>query len=1279
MVHLLGGSGSGSNSPSPRHSVHGSVLSSAQGNSQYLVPVSENPKKSRVSTGSRSVASDMKSDSNESSTSLPVDGQGSGYSPSGHSIPKSEGRSVEETVKKFRLYEALRSGDTAFISKTLRGSSEKGSAEVSTAARNQILHLAIQCAELPVIEYLLLHTSPTPPLSASQSGLPYLDINTRDPATGNTPLHVAVQLARQDVLGVLLSQPTINDSIPNFQGKTAVDLARSPSIFEKLELAKGVFVENATKRLLDLIFRKDYPEIERLLEDERVKGWLDVNTIDISPSDFNTPSDRPHSGSGKDSKKLSKIASKEGQSSAVDMVGGSTLLHEAARNKDAQLIQILLLHGADPFRRDKKGKLPQDITKDDKIKAVFKKSPAAAHAQRGIEEKAILGGAQGAVGIEAIGEQGREMKGYLKKWTNYTGGWKLRWFVLEDGVLSYYKNQDDIESACRGAINMRIASLHMDPQDKQRFEILGKNSVKYHLKANHVVEAKRWYWTLNNAIQWAKDEAKDAEKRKGAEAERIGRLKELTVQQQRQQLQNQRNAPNAELAELTLGQSTRSSSIVDLGATANEALYPESRQPAAQVTTKSHRDEDSDSEDDDDDNGSDSNSRKEPPTSDSLALAANSARLQLDLLAQVCLALQFQRQEDPNTTLGDETVSAALEGYDGAVKSLKKLVGDVLKMTKERERYWKYRVSKEQDMRRLWEENMQRLAEEHEVLQGEVGMERGKRKRTKRVLKEVLRREQALGSSATSAGFGPEHEEAEAGEKKDGEAFEMTTGVPELKRIFQALGSVELDSCGAAKDKRRSIQPVKPKALELDFDSSSDEDDDEEFFDAVDAGEVEVQTQMPKSPPPEPVQEFDIDIREHKKQAIEPSMVGYEDSPRTRLAMDSDNRPKISLWGILKSMIGKDMTRMTLPVSFNECTSLLQRVAEDMEYTDLLDSAADRQDTTERMVYVAAFAASEYSSTINRIAKPFNPLLGETYEYCRPDKGYRFFVEQVSHHPPIGAAWAEAPKWDYWGESAVKSKFYGTSFDINPLGTWFLKIRPVGGQEELYTWKKVTTSVVGIITGSPTVDNYGLMEITNHTTGDTCIMDFKQRGWTVASAYQVKGKVMDAQGQHVWSIGGRWNDKIYARRSTGSNDSGEIAAPGSSAFKNQSTFLIWESNPRPNMPFNLTQFAVSLNALPEKLRPVLCPTDTRLRPDQRAMEDGKYDFAAEEKNRLEEKQRAKRKEREASGEEYEPRWFKKSRCKVTGEEYWKFTHEYWEMRKEAALSGGVWKRVEDIF
>jgi hypothetical protein len=392
------------------------------------------------------------------------------------------------------------------------------------------------------------------------------------------------------------------------------------------------------------------------------------------------------------------------------------------------------------------------------------------------------------------------------------------------------------------------------------------------------------------------------------------------------------------------------------------------------------------------------------------------------------------------------------------------------------------------------------------------------------------------------------------------------------------------------------------------------------------------------------------------------------------------------LQSILKSMIGKDMTKMTLPVSFNEPTSLLQRCAEDMEYADLLDVAADRTESTERLVYVAAFAASEYASTIGRVAKPFNPLLGETYEYARPDKQFRFFIEQVSHHPPIGAAWADSPRWTYWGESAVKSKFYGRSFDINPLGTWFLRLRPTNGdKEELYTWKKVTSSVIGIITGSPTVDNYGTMEIKNWTTGEVAIVDFKPRGWTASSAHQITGKVCDSRGQPRFSLGGRWNHKIYARLTPGYEAAVEEPKMGQmhhrdSIMDMNQAFLVWEANARPKgIPFNLTPFVVTLNDCNDTLRPWLAPTDTRLRPDQRAMEDGEYDFAAVEKERVEKKQRAKRKERELNGDEFMPRWFSKGRCEITGEEYWNFSGTYWEEREKVGKGDGEWVDVEDIF
>ena len=259
----------------------------------------------------------------------------------------------------------------------------------------------------------------------------------------------------------------------------------------------------------------------------------------------------------------------------------------------------------------------------------------------------------------------------------------------------------------------------------------------------------------------------------------------------------------------------------------------------------------------------------------------------------------------------------------------------------------------------------------------------------------------------------------------------------------------------------------------------------------------------------------------------------------------------------------------------------------------------------------------------------------------------------------------------------MKSKFYGKSFDINPLGTWFLKLRPASGGEELYTWKKVTSSVIGIITGSPTVDNYGPMEVKNWTTGEVCILDFKPRGWKASSAYQVSGKVLDADGNPRWSIGGRWNDKIYARLTPGFET--EVTAPAATAKPNEpnslQACLVWEAHSRPTgIPFNLTPFVVTLNALPDSLRPILPPTDTRLRPDQRAMEDGQYDFAATEKNRVEEKQRAKRREREANGEEFVPKWFSRGKCDVTGEEYWISNGGYWRAREK-----GGWDGVEDIF
>lgn len=603
-------------------------------------------------------------------------------------------------------------------------------------------------------------------------------------------------------------------------------------------------------------------------------------------------------------------------------------------------------------------------------------------------------------------------------------------------------HEDDAGSACRGAINMRIAKLHMDPQDKTRFEVQGKSSVKYHLKANHQVEAKRWFWTLNNAIQWSKDEAKDQERQKQRKESVLREAKAgITVSDvsggsgkaDRLGLSSKALTP----ATLAGGPLTATASRVSLqdstfgiGSIAGDddgSLYGSREHSIAghdvgQEEGTSRTAAITGDADDDEEYGDDASSHElRPASKDAFNITAHSASLQLDLLSQVSFGLQEETTKEQAMPVSDPTIVQALATYASAVASLQELVNNLLKISRDRDAYWQGRLDREADVRRLWEDSMAKVAREQEELEGRIEESEEKRKRTKRALRDALEGQDDSHEQPTQV-----MSQTEGG---------IDTEVHKLPLRRQSSAPRRRKSVGVKDLSRRKSTIAGFTDL-----SDSDSDEDEEFFDAVDAGEVEVVDIMPESMPKEASpsvpkereQKAALNIRDVRRSEIEPSFHGYEDPLRERLKMDSDDRPKISLWviimrlilnlyntnvekkGILKSMIGKDMTKMTLPVSFNEPTSLLQRVTEDMEYSDLLDRAADRPESTERLVYVAAFAASEYASTIGRIAKPFNPLLGETYEYVRPDKGYRFFIEQVSHHPPIGAAWAEAPKWDYY-------------------------------------------------------------------------------------------------------------------------------------------------------------------------------------------------------------------------------------------------------------------------
>lgn len=62
--------------------------------------------------------------------------------------------------------------------------------------------------------------------------------------------------------------------------------------------------------------------------------------------------------------------------------------------------------------------------------------------------------------------------------------------------------------------------------------------------------------------------------------------------------------------------------------------------------------------------------------------------------------------------------------------------------------------------------------------------------------------------------------------------------------------------------------------------------------------------------------------------------------------------------------------------------------------------------------------------------------------FCRDDLGFRLLSEQVSHHPPISAFYAEGLNNDFVFHGSIypKLKFWGKSVEAEPKGTMTLEL-----------------------------------------------------------------------------------------------------------------------------------------------------------------------------------------------------------------------------------------------
>lgn len=171
----------------------------------------------------------------------------------------------------------------------------------------------------------------------------------------------------------------------------------------------------------------------------------------------------------------------------------------------------------------------------------------------------------------------------------------------------------------------------------------------------------------------------------------------------------------------------------------------------------------------------------------------------------------------------------------------------------------------------------------------------------------------------------------------------------------------------------------------------------------------------------------------------------------------------------------------------------------------------------------------------------------------------------------------------------------------------------VGEMIESYRFKEANMVVGNIVMGERYCEPQGQSEIRCDTTGDSASIMFKVRGWSTKSKDEnsVQAIIKDKTGVECYKITGRYVESLYVEDLR----SGEKWSVFNAPAKPQNY----------DKMFGMNILSLQLGVLSEALQAKLPPTDCRLRPDMRAWELADLKLATEEKNRMENNQRSRRK------------------------------------------------------
>jgi hypothetical protein len=196
------------------------------------------------------------------------------------------------------------------------------------------------------------------------------------------------------------------------------------------------------------------------------------------------------------------------------------------------------------------------------------------------------------------------------------------------------------------------------------------------------------------------------------------------------------------------------------------------------------------------------------------------------------------------------------------------------------------------------------------------------------------------------------------------------------------------------------------------------------------------------------------------------------------------------IWDLVKSfgknlVAAKELTSISMPVRLFEPRSYLERLADGWwSAPTFLNKAAHTSDPVERLKLVMTFAVSGFFNTVeNQKGKPFNPVLGETYQATFED-GTRIFAEQASHHPPITCWQVFGPEdcYHFYGFGEWSASFRGNSVKGHQAGPNIINFADGG----CITYSLPEAHVGGILFGERILEYLGTIDFRDEQNGLAC-------------------------------------------------------------------------------------------------------------------------------------------------------------------------------------------------